>query len=77
VATPAPAPSKPSGLAGITSGLSSLLGGTTSGATKAVGGLVNGVTHAGTQSGSTPPTPSAPSSPAGNVMHLLNYLLGK
>jgi phospholipid/cholesterol/gamma-HCH transport system substrate-binding protein len=77
VAAAAPAPSKPSGLAGITSGLSSLLGGTTSGATKALGGLLNGVTHAGTQSGSTPPTPSAPNSPAGNVAHLLNYLLGK
>ncbi|MHB8692050.1 MAG: MlaD family protein [Solirubrobacteraceae bacterium] len=75
----APAPSKPSPLAGITSGLGSLLHGTTAGVTQAVGGLLHGVRNALGGSGSTPPPPAAGASnaPAGNVVHLLNFLFGK
>jgi hypothetical protein len=78
VAAPAPTPSRPSGLAGVTGALGSLLHGATAGVTQAVGGLLHGVNHALGGSGSTPPpATSASNAPAGNVAHLLNYLLGK
>ena len=77
VATAAPAPSKPSGVIGVTNGVSSLLHGTTSGAGQAVAGLLHSVTNGLTHPGSPPPAPSTPNAPAGNVMHLLAYLFGK